>query len=144
MPGAEPISCPASSLFTGFFRVLTYCQNPIICILPLYYTTFYTTFPLNTSFPAYSHIIIDGSHGFAVYTETAHGALDSMSHFSLKVKLPDPIDRYCIYIISYPTMRISFCINHIVCFLFIKNILHGLTLVLPCLHFYCICLLRPQ
>ena len=50
MPGAEPISYPASSLFTGFFRVLTCCQNPIICIRSLYYTTFYTTFPLNTPY----------------------------------------------------------------------------------------------
>lgn len=32
MPGAEPISYPASSLFTGFFRVLTYCQNPVILL----------------------------------------------------------------------------------------------------------------
>ena len=32
MPGIEPIGHPASSLFTGFFRVLIKKQHPVLSV----------------------------------------------------------------------------------------------------------------
>ena len=88
-------------------------------------------------------LLISGFNGLTVYKNSSRSTV-SMSLLSLKSKLPDPIDRYCIYILSYPSMSITLCINHIIRFFLLKNILHGLTLVLPCFHLYRIRFLRPQ
>lgn len=95
------------------------------------------------TFSTISFLNLNGSHGLTVYKNSSWSTV-SMSLLSLKSKLPDPIDRYCVYILSYSTVCITLCIDHIVRFLLIQNILYGLALILPGLHLYRIRLLRPQ
>ena len=143
----------ASDFFISFLAILiaefSLFENPLILFSS--FVPIIPTIPLfyryNNSSKVY-HIIrgIMGIMGlFSVKCkENSSWSTVSMSHLSLKSKLPDPIDRYCIYILSYPSMSITLCINHIIRFFLLKNILHGLTLVLPCFHLYRIRLLRPQ